>query len=89
MLGIVNYSPSLLIIDLIANKKINKKEKLKRFFLKGKASEAIEKRLKINISSNFIKFDRGKFIMKKNGKKVIVFFNLFKKIYGLKSDAQA
>ena len=65
MLGIVNHSSSLLIIDLIANKKINEKKKLKRFFLKGKASEAIEKRLKINISSNFIKFDRGKFIMKK------------------------
>ena len=89
MLGIVNYSPSLLIIDLIANKKINKKKKLKRFFLKGKASEAIEKRIKINISSNLIKLNRGKFIMKKNGKKVIVFLNLFKKIYGLKSDAQA
>ena len=89
MLGIVNYSPSLLIIDLIANKKINKKEKLKRFFLKGKASEVIEKRIKINISSNLIKLDRGKFIMKKNGKKIIVFLNLFKKIYGLKSDAQA
>ena len=87
MLGIVNYSASLLIIDLIGNKKINKKKKLKRFFLKGKASEAIEKRLKINISSNFIKFDRGKFIMKKNAKKIIIFLNLFKKIYGLKSDA--
>ena len=87
MLGIVNYSPSLLIIDLIANKKINKKKKLKRFFLKGKASEAIEKRIKINISSNLIKLNRGKFSMKKNGKKVIVFLNLFKKIYGLKSDA--
>jgi len=89
MLGIVNYSPSLLIIDLIANKKINKKKKLKRFFLKGKASEAIEKRIKINISSNFIKLNRGKFIMKKNGKKIIVFLNLFKKIYRLKSDAHA
>ena len=89
MLGIVNYSPSLLIIDLIANKKINKKKKLKSFFLKGKASEAIEKRIKINISSNLIKLDRGKFIMKKNGKKIIFFLNLFKKIYGLKSDAQA
>ena len=87
MLGIVNDSPSLLIIDLIANKKINKKQKLKKFFLKGKASEAIEKRLKINISSNFIKFDRGKFIMKKNAKRIIIFLNLFKKIYGLKSDA--
>ena len=87
MLGIVNHSPSLLIIDLIANKKINKKKKLKSFFLKGKASEAIEKRIKINISSNFIKFDRGKFFMKKNAKRIIIFLNLFKKIYGLKSDA--
>ena len=87
MLGIVNHSSSLLIIDLIANKKINKKRELKRLFLKGKASKAIEKRLEINISSNFIKFDRGKFLMKKNTKRIIIFFNLFKKIYGLKSDA--
>ena len=87
MLGIVNHSSSLLIIDLIANKKINKKRELKRLFLKGKASKAIEKRLEINISSNFIKFDRGKFIMKKNAKRIIIFLNLFKKIYGLKSDA--
>ena len=87
MLGIVNHSSSLLIIDLIANKKINKKRELKRLFLKGKASKAIEKRLEINIASNFIKFDRGKFLMKKNAKKIIIFFNLFKKIYGLKSDA--
>ena len=87
MLGIVNHSSSLLIIDLIANKKINKKRELKRLFLKGKASKAIEKRLEINISSNFIKFDRGKFLMKKNAKKIIIFLNIFKKIYGLKSDA--
>ena len=87
MLGIVNHSPSLLIIDLIANKNINKKKELKNFFLKGKVNKAIEKRLKINISSNFIKLDRGKFFMKKNAKKIIIFLNLFKKIYGLKSDA--
>ena len=55
MLGIVNRSPALVIIDLIANKKIKEKTKLKFFFLKSKAGRAVEKRLKINISSNFIK----------------------------------
>ena len=89
MTGVTNHSPSLVIIDLIINKKIHKKKKMKNFFLRYKANKAVEKRLKINISSNLIKLDRGKFIMKKNGKKIIVFLNLFKKIYGLKSDAQA
>ena len=51
MPGIINHGPALEIIDLIANKKINKKKKLKKFFLTGKVSKAIEKRLKINVSS--------------------------------------
>ena len=87
MPGIINHGPALEIIDLIANKKINKKKKLKKFFLTGKVSKAVEKRLKINISSNFIKVDKGGFIVKKNTKKIIFFYNLVKKVYRLKSDA--
>ena len=86
MTGIVNQSPSLAIVDLIVNKGINKKEKLKKSFLKGKTAKEIEKRLKINISSNFLEFHGGKFFIKKNIKIIIIFFNFIKKIYRLKSD---
>ena len=86
MTGVTNHSPTLIIIDLIVNKKINKKKKLKEYFLKNKANKAVEKRLKINISSNFLEFYKGGFFVKKNTKKVIIFFNLVKKIYRLKSD---
>ena len=87
MLGILNKGPSLVIIDLMVNKKISKKKELKNIFLRGPAGKAVEKRLKINISSNFIKVDKGGFIVKKNTEKIIFFYNLIKKIYGLKSDA--
>ena len=87
MPGIINHGPALEIIDLIANKKINKKKKLKKFFLKGKASKAVEKRLKINVSSNFLQYHKGRFFIKKNTEKMLIFFNLIKKIYRLKSDA--
>ena len=86
MTGIVNQSPSLAIVDLIVNKGINKKEKLKKFLLKGKTAKEIEKRLKINVSSNFLEFHEGKFFIKKNIKIIIIFFNFIKKIYRLKSD---
>ena len=87
MFGILNIGPSLIIIDLIANKKISKKKELENIFLRGPAGKAVEKRLKINISSNFIKIDKGGFIVKKNTKKIIFFYNLVKKVYRLKSDA--
>ena len=87
MPGIINHGPALEIIDLIANKKINKKKKLKKFFLTGKVSKAVEKRLKINISSNLIKLDKGGLIIKKNAEKIIIFFDFIKKVYRLKSDA--
>ena len=85
--GIINYGPGLEIIELIANKKINKKNILKKHFLKGKVSKSVEQRLKINISSNLIKFNKGKFILNKNTKVMLVIFNLIKKFYKLKSDA--
>ena len=87
MPGIINHGPGLEIIDLIVNKKINRKKKLKKFFLKGKVGKAVEKRLKINISSNLIKLDRGGFYIKKNTEKMLIFLDLIKKIYKLKSDA--
>jgi hypothetical protein len=86
MPAIISHGPGLTIIDLIENKKINKKQKLKKFFLKGKVGKAIERRLNINISSNLMKFDNGGFYIRKNTKLIIVFFNIIKKIYRLKSD---
>ena len=87
MPAIINHGPALEIIDLIANKKINKKKKLKKFFLKSKVGKAVEKRLKINISSNLIKFNKGGFVLSKNTKKMLIFFDSIKKLYKLKSDA--
>ena len=82
-----NPGPALAIIDLIVNKKINGKKKLKRSFLKSKAGKAVEKRLELNISSNFIRLDRGKFFVKKHTAIMLIFLNLIKKFYRLKSDA--
>ena len=87
MPGIINNGPALEIIYLIANKKINKKKKLKKFFLKSKVSKAVEKRLEINVSSNLLKLDKGRFFVKKNAEKILIFTNLIKKVYRLKSDA--
>ena len=87
MPGIINHGPALEIIDLIANKKINKKKELKKKFLKSKVGKAVEKRLKINVSSNLLKLDKGRFFVKKNTEKMLIFLNLIKKIYRLKSDA--
>ena len=87
MPGIINHGPALEIIHLITNKKINNKKKLKKFFLKSKVSRAVEKRLNINISSNLIKFDKEELFITKNTKKMLIFFDLIKKIYRLKSDA--
>ena len=87
MTGVINQSPSLDIINLISNKKINDKKKLKKLFLKNKLSQPVEKRLKINIDYNFIKIKKNCFFVKKNAEKIIIFFNLIKKIYNLKSDA--
>ena len=87
MFPVVDKGPSLTVIDLITNKKINDKKKLKIFFLKGPTAQAIERRLKYNISSNFIKHNKGRFVVKKNTEKIIFFFNLIKKFYRLKSDA--
>ena len=87
MLGILNKGPSLTIIDLIANKKISKKKELKNIFLKGPAGKAVEKRLKINVSSNLLKLDKGRFFVKKNAEKMLIFLNLIKKVYRLKLDA--
>ena len=53
----------------------------------GPTAQAIERRLKYNISSNFIKHNKGRFVVKKNTEKIIFFFNLIKKFYRLKSDA--
>ena len=40
MFGILNIGPSLIIIDLIANKKISKKKELENIFLRGPAGKA-------------------------------------------------
>ena len=85
--AIINYGPGLEIIDLIANKKINKKNILKKYFLKGKVSKSVEKRLQINISSNLIKLDKGKFVLTKNTKNMLIILRIIKKFYRLKSDA--
>ena len=87
MPGVINHGPALEIIHLIANKKINNQKKLRKFFLKSKVSRAVEKRLNINISSNLIKFDKEGLFITKNTKKILIFFDLIKKIYRLKSDA--
>ena len=87
MPGVINHGPALEIIHLIANKKINNKKKLRKFFLKSKVSRAVEKRLNINISSNLITFDKEGLFIKKNTNKMLIFFDLIKKIYRLKSDA--
>ena len=87
MPGIINHGPALEIIHLIANKKINNKKKLRKFFLKSKVSRAVEKRLNINISSNLIKLHKEKLFITKNTKKMLIFFDLIKKVYRLKSDA--
>ena len=87
MPGIINHGPGLEIIDLIANKKINQKKKLKKSFLKSKVGRAVEKRLEINISSNFVKYNKKGFFVKKNAERMLFFFNLIKKVYRLKSDA--
>jgi hypothetical protein len=84
MPGIINDGPTLTIINLIENKKINKKKKLKKLFLKSKAGKAIEKRVKLNISSNFLKLKKGGLTVNKNAERLIIFFNLIKKIYRLK-----
>ena len=87
MPAIINHGPALEIIHLIANKKINNKKKLKKSFLKSRVGKAVEKRLEINISSNLIKFYKGGFIITKNAKKMLIFLNLIKRVYRLKSDA--
>ncbi len=87
MPGVINHGPALEIIHLIANKKINNKKKLRKFFLKSKVSRAVEKRLNINISSNLIKFDKEGLFITKNTKKMLIFLNLIKRVYRLKSDA--
>ena len=87
MPGIINHGPATEIIHLIANKKINNKKKLKKYFLKSRVGKAVEKRLEINISSNLIKFKKGGFVITKNTEKMLIIFNLIKRIYRLKSDA--
>jgi len=87
MPGIINDGPALTIIDLITNKKINEKKKLKRFFLKSKVGKAIEKRINLNISSDFMRFKKDGFTISRNAGRLIIFFNLIKKIFRLKSDA--
>lgn len=87
MLGIINKGNSLVIIDLISNKKLNQKKKLKSFFLKGPSAKSIERRLKINIESNFIKLHKKNFFINEKAKKIIFIYQAIKKIYRLKSDA--
>ena len=87
MPGIINHGPALEIIDLIANKKINKKKKLKKSFLKGKVSKAAEKRLELNIRSNFVRLNSGKFFVKRHTEIMLIFLNLIRKKFRLKSDA--
>jgi|TARA_B110000014_G_C20020809_1_gene529641 hypothetical protein len=86
MSGIENPGSSLIIIDLIANKKIKRKKDLLFYFLKSQEGIAVEKRLNNNILSNFVKVNKGKFFIRKNSKLIISFFNSIKKIYRLKSD---
>ena len=85
--GIDNPGPSLIIIDLISNRKIRRKKDLLFYFLKSQEGRAVEKRLNNNILSNFVKFNKNKFFIRKNSKFIISFFNSIRKIYRLKSDA--
>jgi len=87
MPGIINYGPGTEIIHLISKKKINNKKKLKKSFLKSRVGKAVEKRLEINISSNLIRFYKNGFILTKNAEKMLIFLDLIKKFYKLKSDA--
>ena len=87
MSGIDNPGPSLIIIDLITNRKIKRKKQLFYYFLKSQEGKAVEKRLSNNILSNFVKVNKGKFFIKKSSKLIISFFHSIKKIYRLKSDA--
>jgi|TARA_Y100000031_G_scaffold153245_1_gene198071 amino acid transporter len=87
MSGIDNPGPSLIIIDLIANRKVNRKKELLFYFIKSQEGKAVEKRLSNNILSNFVKVKKDKFFIRKNSKLIINSFNLIKKIYRLKSDA--
>jgi len=87
MPGIINHGPATEIIHLISDKKINNKKKLKKSFLKSRVGKAVEKRLKINISSNLIKFYKGGFTTTKNAEKMLIFLDLIKRFYRLKSDA--
>ena len=87
MPGIINHGPALEIIDLITNKKINEKKKLKKSFLKGKVGKAVEKRLELNIRSNFVKLNRGKFFVKRHTEIMLILLNLIRKKFRLKSDA--
>ena len=86
MSGIDNPGPSLIIIDLIANRKVNRKKELLFYFIKSQEGKAVEKRLSNNILSNFVKVKKDKFFIRKNSKLIISFFNSIKKIYRLKSD---
>ena len=85
--GIINYGPGLEIIDLIFNKKINKKSILKKHFLKGNVSKSAEKRLQINISSGLVKLNKGKCKLTRHAQIMIGFFEKIKKFYRVKSDA--
>ena len=87
MPGIINHGPATEIIHLISDRKINNKKKLKKYFLKSRVGKAVEKRLEINISSNLIKFYKGGFVITKNAEKMVIFLDLIKKFYRLKSDA--
>ena len=87
MPGITNHGPALEIIYLISKKKINKEKELKKLFLKSKVSKAVEKRLNINVSSNLVKLNKKRFFVKKNTEKLLIFLNIIKKTFRLKSDA--
>ncbi|RZO48173.1 MAG: hypothetical protein EVA76_04120 [Candidatus Pelagibacterales bacterium] len=87
MPGIINHGPATEIIHLISDRKINNKKKLKKSFLKSRVGKAVEKRLKINISSNLIKFYKRGFVVTKNAEKMLIFLDVIKRFYRLKSDA--
>ena len=87
MPGISNHGPALEIIYLISKKKINKEKELKKLFLKSKVSKAVEKRLNINVSSNLVKLNKKRFFIKKNTERLLIFLNIIKKTFRLKSDA--
>lgn len=85
--GIMNYGPGLEIIDLIIYKKIHHKTLLKKKFLKSRINNAVEKRLKINLSSGFIRLNKKKLILTKSSKIMLYIFEIIKKFYKIKSDA--